>query len=88
MKEETACAVLRLMGIAATLVGLILTIQSILAFVGISSAFSDASGGVQLDATGPLGSMGGYVIFAHGVTIALGVALVFVSPRLARFVVD
>jgi len=88
MKEETACSVLRIMGIATTLVGAILTIQSIIAFAGLGSAMSGAPSGVQIQATGALGSMGGYLIVAQAVTIALGVAFIFLSPRLARLVVE
>lgn len=58
MKQELACSVLEIMGIATALVGAILTIQTIIALMGLNGTIHGAPPSVQFHATGMLGEMG------------------------------
>lgn len=88
MKQDVARSVLRILGIATTLVGAILTTQALIARMAVSEALSAAPAGMQVRATGMLGEMGSYAIVAQAVTLGFGVAVFYLSPVLARHVVE
>jgi len=77
MKEDVARSVIRLMALATTLVGIILTIQAIIASMAIRNTF-----GAQVSDIA--GSIGGYGVLAQAITIAMGLILFAASSALAK----
>jgi len=88
MKEDVACPVLRIMGVATILVGSILTSQLIVTRIAISNAARSVPAGfsARIEVDGMLGTWGNYAIVAQAVTIVLGVVLFLLSPALAKLV--
>jgi len=74
MKEDVACSVLRIMGVATMLVGAILTVQAFIARMALSESIRSAPASMQVHATGVFGDLGGYAVVAQAVTIVFGIA--------------
>jgi|GEM_PF-6069558 len=88
MQEDVARSVLRIVGIATILVGLILTLQAIFVRMALSQAIQAAPAGIQVQATGKLGDLGGFAIVAQAMIIVAGFILYFVSSALAKHVAE
>lgn len=81
MKEEVARSVIRLMALATTFVGIILTIQAIIGSMAIRNALGAQASSIA-------GNLGGYGVFAHAITIATGLVLFAASPGLAKKITE
>lgn len=85
MREDFACAVLRIVAVVIVAVGLCLMLVSAIWLWGVDGLLGGGPG-AGLARPGVL-QVGGAWILAHASIVAVGVLLFFVSPVLARQVV-
>jgi hypothetical protein len=85
MKEDFACAVLRIIAIVIATIGTALVLVTIVYMWGLGSLVGNGLGSVEVHST--LGKVGWYYLLAHASIIGLGWLLFRLSPFLARHVV-
>ena len=85
MREELACAILRLGAVVSVLVGVILTTETVLAWI-MMSLTTARERRMQIEAMGSVGLMGGMAIAVSAVPIVIGLLFFRISPRVAAAV--
>lgn len=88
MNENTARACLRLLAVATVLVGVILTVTTILSILAAGSAMQGAVGGMQIQMTGMVAKMGFWAVVSQASIAGWGLVLWAMSPSLAQKLVE
>lgn len=86
MPEPTVRSILRIASVLTMLVGAILTTQTLLAQAAVSRSLASTSANLHVEASGMLGTLGGYAIAAQALTIGWGVLLYYSSDAFARHI--
>lgn len=84
MKEDYARAILRLIAVVTILVGAVLMSATLVGILGTGSTVRGAPEGMQVKVTGMVAEMGGYAVLSQALIAAWGVLLYFLSPKLAK----
>ena len=88
MKEEIVRSILRIIAVVTVLVGAILLTIAVVQLLAAGRGYGSSGGGIQVHLSGMVWRFGFFTVLAYGSVVFWGGVLFFLSPRLARLIVE